>query len=156
MKGAENTSLALPTLVPGIKNVVSIAAGSNHLVAVTAEGKIYTWGVGEQGQLGRKIIGRHSTDSSLTPRAINFRPKKKSTKFVKAFCGSYHTFLLHESNTLYAFGLNNYGQLGIGREVDESCTHEPEEIDFEQEGEYVVAAAGGEHHSLLLTQTGIC
>jgi len=57
---------------------------------------------------------------------------------------------------LFAFGLNNYGQLGIGQdlELDESCTQEPTEVVMEDEDEVIVTAAGGEHHSLLLTQSG--
>ncbi|KAL3900806.1 MAG: hypothetical protein SGCHY_001086 [Lobulomycetales sp.] len=158
MKGAEKTWLSVPTPVKGLSNVISIASGSNHLVAVTQQGKIYTWGVGEQGQLGRKIVGRYASDSCLTPRAINFRPRKSSAKFIKAFCGSYHTFVLHESNALYAFGLNNYGQLGIGQDaaemLDEQCTHHPELVELPDEDEVVIAAAGGEHHSLILTESG--
>ena len=42
----------LPVLVAGFKGVVNfLAAGSNHLVAVCENGNVYTWGVGDQGQL---------------------------------------------------------------------------------------------------------
>jgi regulator of chromosome condensation len=76
------------------------------------------------------------------------------------FCGSYHTFVLQESKLgkrLFAFGLNNHGQLGTGREYsenEENVTHTPEEVEID-EGEVVVSAAGGEHHSLILTESGL-
>jgi hypothetical protein len=38
MKGAEDACLSVPTLVSELPNVVSIASGSNHFVAVTSEG----------------------------------------------------------------------------------------------------------------------
>lgn len=43
-----------PTLVTALegKNVVNIAAGSNHSAAVTDEGALYTWGKGSYGRLG--------------------------------------------------------------------------------------------------------
>ena len=30
------------------------------------------------------------------------------------FCGGYHTFAITEAGNVYATGLNNYGQLGLG------------------------------------------
>jgi regulator of chromosome condensation len=118
---------------------------------VSGEGKIYSWGVGEQGQLGRKIMERHSHESSLRPRVINFRPGgRMSSKFTHAFCGSYHTFLVHESNTVYACGLNNYGQLGIGHFQEHEF--EPEKVDGLENG--IARIAGGEHHSMILDVNG--
>lgn len=69
-----------PKLIEDLKDICSIAAGSNHVVAISTAGKIYTWGVGEQNQLGRKIIGRNPLESALTPRAINFKPKNMVSK----------------------------------------------------------------------------
>lgn len=43
----------IPTLVDTLQGVVSISSGSNHCIAVTYDGKTHTWGVGDQGQLGR-------------------------------------------------------------------------------------------------------
>ena len=36
----------------GGENVVFVAAGGDHTVAVTAGGRLYTWGAGGKGQLG--------------------------------------------------------------------------------------------------------
>ena len=147
------TAQPTPLWIQDLKNVVSIACGSNHCVAITADGKAHTWGVGEQGQLGRKIIERHVYESSLKPRAINFRYKSISSKFVKAFCGSYHTFLVLDSNHVFAFGLNNYGQLGVG-ESEREVEFEPEEIKGLNPEEGIVEIAGGEHHSMFLDGLG--
>ncbi|KAJ3091893.1 Regulator of chromosome condensation [Quaeritorhiza haematococci] len=141
-----------PMLIEELKNVVSIAAGSNHLVAVTSDGKVYTWGVGDQNQLGRKILGRHTFESSLVPRAINFRPHHlKNNKFVHAYCGSYHTFLVHETSTIFAFGLNNHGQLGVG---DTEQYDWPEKVEVVNPEAGVSEIAGGEHHSMVLNGKG--
>lgn len=147
------TTQATPLLITELQHIVSIACGSNHCIAVSAEGKTYSWGVGEQGQLGRKIIERHVYDSSLKPRAINFKPPGKAAKFVKAFCGSYHTFLLHGSQSLYAFGLNNYGQLGIGETYQEEA-FDPQRVLELKEEDGIVDVVGGEHHSMVLTNKG--
>ena len=106
--------------------------------------------------MGRKIISRHTYQASLIPRAINFKPPnhKKSSKFVNVFCGGYTTFLLHESNTVYAFGLNNYGQLGVDEMFDEEMTVVPQPVvgldpDFD-----VIQISGGEHHTIALLSNG--
>lgn len=108
----------VPKLIPELKQILQISAGTNHIVAFGRDGKIYTWGIGEQGQLGRKVMTRNVLDASLIPRTINFRPYRKTAKFLKVFSAGYHTMLVHESNSVFSFGLNNYGQLGLG-DLDE-------------------------------------
>lgn len=140
---------SVPRLVKELRNIIFIDAGANHIVAVSREGKVFTWGVGEQGQLGRKIMSRHVKESSLIPRPINFRPYKLSNKFQKAFAGGYHTFLLHETGSLYSCGLNNYGQLGTG---DTTSVEVPEEV---VGIENITSVGGGEHHTVALDSQGI-
>ncbi|EGF76941.1 hypothetical protein BATDEDRAFT_36131 [Batrachochytrium dendrobatidis JAM81] len=143
---------ALPYLMPDLKGIVQINAGTNHLVAVARDGKIYTWGVGEQGQLGRKVIARHVVDASLTPRPINFRGGHYlSSRFARAYCGGYNTFLVHEKNVLFSFGLNNHGQLGLG---DTESHDHPEAIKEIDPDHGIADVAGGEHHSLVLDGKG--
>lgn len=43
-----------PQRVPGLLNVVQVAAGPHHVVALTACGEAYTWGCGGYGRLGHK------------------------------------------------------------------------------------------------------
>ena len=42
---------SFPTSVPFINKVqfCAIATGSNHVIALTVDGKVYTWGAGEAG-----------------------------------------------------------------------------------------------------------
>ncbi|KAJ3210970.1 Regulator of chromosome condensation [Clydaea vesicula] len=140
-----------PLLVKDLNHIKFIAAGSNHLVAIGHDGKIYTWGIGEQGQLGRKILQRFEYNASLTPRVINFKPKGKSSKFIKAYAGSFHTFFVHESEEVYACGLDNYGQLGLAKTSYE-VNHTPEKVEGDFNGVNFISA--GEHHSLLLDNEG--
>ena len=100
--------------------------------------------------MGRKAISRHAIDASLVPRTINFKPFRKTSKFYAAFCGGYHTILAHESNSLYSFGLNNYGQLGLG-DLNEHDV--PEQIDLPNFGK-IKNVKGGEHFTVVLTESG--
>lgn len=166
---------ATPLKIPQLSRVVQIAAGANHCVAITDSGKVYTWGVGEQGQLGRRIMARHVSESSLIPRATNL----SRAKCVQAFCGGYHTFFLNANRQdVYAVGLNNYGQLGIGfygagaQEEEENDANEPgkkkqqQEMTIEKPARVadltdaqgnplnIKQVAAGEHHSMVLTEDG--
>ena len=73
-----------------------------------------------------------------------------SANFIGVHCGAYHTFLVHESHKLFAFGLNNHGQLGVGDSAEYS---QPELVEGLPD-QKIVKAAGGEHHSMVLTADG--
>jgi regulator of chromosome condensation len=140
-------------LIPELKNIVQISAGANHVIAVAQDGKIYSWGIGEQGQLGRKVMTRNAHEASLLPRPINFRPYRRTAKFPFAFCGGYHTILVHESNELFAFGLNNYGQLGLGDLEEHQIPDLVEGIDTTSA---IKCVSGGEHFTVILRTDGNC
>ena len=42
----------LPSIVPLESKMVSVACGRQQTTAVSAEGKLYTWGIGFEGALG--------------------------------------------------------------------------------------------------------
>lgn len=42
----------LPELIPGLTNIVDVSAGKDHVLALTDDGKIYSWGNNAYGQLG--------------------------------------------------------------------------------------------------------
>ena len=71
--------------------------------------------------------------------------------FVDLGCGGHHTFLVHESGAVFAVGLNNHGQLGVGdfEEHDVPCLVEGLSM---EDGVSIVV--GAEHHSILLTNKG--
>ncbi|AFC99501.1 Alpha-tubulin suppressor and related RCC1 domain-containing protein [Methanocella conradii HZ254] len=43
---------ATPQQVPGLENVVAIAGGSAHIMAMTGDGSVYAWGDNQGGQIG--------------------------------------------------------------------------------------------------------
>ncbi|TGZ57689.1 hypothetical protein CRM22_009894 [Opisthorchis felineus] len=97
--------------------VVKIASGQDHLVCLTDEGRLYTMGCGEQGQLGRiaerfaRTGGRHGMSALLSPAECRVRG---AVRFSDAWAGGFATFArCQATGTIYACGLNNYGQLGL-------------------------------------------
>ncbi len=66
--------------------------------------------------------------------------------------GAYHSFVLTVHGNVYAFGLNNMGQLGFGS-LEPNHTGTPTLVSA-LEGKGVSMLCGGEHHSLALTDDG--
>ena len=58
-----------PKLIESFENqiVVEISCGSAHSAAVTDEGELYTWGLGEYGRLGHG-----DTERQLKPRLVRY------------------------------------------------------------------------------------
>ena len=141
--------------------VVDIAAGANHLVAIAGEARdvLISWGSGEQGQLGRRILMRHKINGL---RPVNVTPKKRilsqygltTGSYSKIACGSYHSLAVTSSpssSSILAWGLNNYGQLGRGDSFELQMLPRPVAI---PEGCDAIDVSAGEHHSLALLSDG--
>ena len=88
-----------------IKKIVS---GAQHTVALTQCKKVYAWGDAESGKIGRELKTRYKNQQSL-------KIEKTSAKnAANIFCGRYHSFYLNDAGHVYAWGMNNHGQLGLG------------------------------------------
>jgi alpha-tubulin suppressor-like RCC1 family protein len=144
---AEN---AFPVIEPEIKSnlcykkIIKLAYGSEHWVALSHEGKIYSWGDNECGQLG--------DGNGNCCKEPEFNVFLENEKIVDIKCGSYHSLVLTEKGEVYSWGLNNYGQLGIG--IDEEFTNEPSKINLDYIVRFVDFSCG-KFHSLALTDEGL-
>lgn len=112
-------------MLPNIK-VMKIASGADHLVLLSENGRIYTCGCAEQGQLGRVAARTASRNTRqgmgplLTPSLVEFKVSKK-LEFADVWAGTYCTFAKeNKKGDIYVFGLNNYHQIG----KTETCTFE--------------------------------
>ncbi|KAI6047503.1 regulator of chromosome condensation 1/beta-lactamase-inhibitor protein II [Pisolithus marmoratus] len=140
------------------EKVVSIAAGNNHLVVLTTHGNVFTWGTGEHGQLGRKIIDRRKIHGTVPEKiALGHR----SNRAVVIGAGNYCSFAVDEVGDVWGWGLNTMGQTGTGVSELRSTSdeiHTPRKVHLLCKsalgGEVVVQIAGGEHHTLFLTSSG--
>jgi regulator of chromosome condensation len=143
-----------------VEKVVSIAAGDNHILALTTHGNIYSWGTGEQGQLGRKIIVRHKISSTVPAKVIlgkRTSGTKKPGKTVRIGAGAFTSFAVDEDGVLWAWGLNKNGQTGTGSKEDEvGVPTKVIGLNKEELGgdAVVVAMEGGAQHSVFLASDG--
>lgn len=121
------------------------------MLALNTAGTIYTWGSGEQYQLGREVMESYRS-GGLTPSTFKGVPRGKT---VKVFAGSYHSFALTEDGKVYAWGLNNYGQTGIkeGAGDDQALVKKATVVESFADRK-IVQIQGGEHHSIACDADG--
>ncbi|KAF3761706.1 RCC1/BLIP-II, partial [Cryphonectria parasitica EP155] len=141
-----------PALLPEPTKVVAIATGSNHVMTLDNKGKIQTWGAAEQNQLGRRVVERDMKASALRPAGLNF---KRGVKITKIACGSYHSFAIDGEGRVWAWGLNNFSQLGVEADAgeDDATLLQPTLVEA-LAGHVVTGIVGGEHHSVAVTEDG--
>ena len=95
-----------------------ISAGVNHPLAVGRDGSIWAWGWNSNGQLG---IG--STVNQNKPATIKDPANKAQTfKAVRSSAGQLHSLAIRQDGNLWAWGDNQYGQLGSNRTTAKSTT----------------------------------
>ena len=82
-----------------------ISAGSHHALGIKTDGSLWAWGRGASGQLGQ--------GSDLTARHI---PTRVGTDNDWAFVsgGNHHSLAIKTNGSLWVWGANDQGQLGLG------------------------------------------
>jgi alpha-tubulin suppressor-like RCC1 family protein len=93
-----------PVVVPGLKDVVQIAAGVEHSMALLKDGTVRAWGWNAYGQLGNG-----TTTKSKVPVVVKYL---KNVVYIGA--GMAHSMAILKDGTLKTWGLNENGQLGNG------------------------------------------
>ena len=148
----------IPTYAPGLHRVATLALGYDHCLAVDDLDRVYTWGKGTHGRCGH-------VDEHGNPLEYIYKPERlhlggHGTEYrTAAACGAAagieHSLVVAADGTVWAFGGNSSGQLGVfpGDGVN---TYQPRIVSFSNEPEHTVVkvvAAGG-NHSIALTDTG--
>ena len=95
-------------LVNGITDVVAIAAGDFHSLALTSDGTVWAWGGNNRGQLGNPGLVQSATPVQVAGL----------TDVVAIAAGSEHSIALKADGTMWSWGRNDFGQLGDGSGSD--------------------------------------
>ncbi|KAI3706798.1 hypothetical protein L6452_24771 [Arctium lappa] len=95
------------------RKVIAIAAGEAHTLALTGDGSVYSWGRGTFGRLGTG-----SELDQLFPAKIEFNStdRRERVKIVGVSAGAYHSLALSDDGSVWSWGSNTYGQLGVNVE----------------------------------------
>lgn len=98
----------------GPQNFVSVVVGLYHLGALLETGEVFMWGYNSNGQLG---IGAATVGSStLISPTLSIFPS--GTFLTSLAVGALHSGAIDNNTTLWTWGRNSNGQLGIGSDID--------------------------------------
>jgi len=101
------TNRTTPTQVGTVKTWSSVSAGNNYTVATRTDNSLWAWGYNNSGQLG--------TGDNNYPNYPNAPVQVGTVRtWGSVSVGTFHTVALRTDNSLWAWGQNNYGQLGDG------------------------------------------
>ncbi|XP_052027117.1 X-linked retinitis pigmentosa GTPase regulator isoform X2 [Apodemus sylvaticus] len=143
--GLKNKSnVCIPHEVTVGKPIAWISCGYYHSAFVTMDGELYTFGEPENGKLGlpSQLLINHRS-----PQRVLGIPER----VIQVACGGGHTVVLTEK-VVYAFGLGQFGQLGLGTFLFE--TSEPKIIDRIKD-QKISHISCGENHTALMTDIGL-
>jgi len=102
--------------------IEKIAAGYNHTVVLTQEGRVFVAGTNFYGQLGQSSCTRFRPVEMATAARGEAKLDSASNKhapplrFKDIACGFEHTVLLAHDDTVYVTGRNACGELGLGHQ----------------------------------------
>eukprot|EP01083_Nonionella_stella_P191782 709582_1 len=122
---------------------VRVSAGLGFSVALDSDGKVWTFGQGSSGQ-----IGNGANNDQKTPVMVQGILEDKRISTIAA--GGSHVLAVSSGGQLYAWGKNQYGQLGLGSIGNKD---EPVLVDSAVALSFVMLCAGWEH-SMALTAKG--
>ncbi|XP_075447285.1 RCC1 and BTB domain-containing protein 2-like isoform X2 [Ascaphus truei] len=127
------------------KRIVGLSYGTGpHIVIVTSEGEVYSWGHNAYSQLGNG-----STNQALTPCQVSTNLVNK--KVVNVACGSHHSMVSTADGELYAWGYNNSGQVGSGSTANQPI---PRKVTSCLQNKVVVSIACGQMCSMAVVDNG--
>ena len=133
----------IPSLVSGITGAIAISAGDQHGLAVTADGTAWGWGYNVLGQLGDG-----TTTERDAPVQVCTASSTPLSGVIAVSAGGLSSLALKADGTVWAWGWNYFGQLGIGNTTDQHYAVQVTGLS------HVVAIAAGYDHCLALTSDG--
>ena len=106
-----------PAKVDGITgNIKELIFNKYRVYALTEDGALYAWGSNRYGQLG---IGSENENETLkTPNKVNLPGNIKELITASSVYDNLPVYALMEDGSLYAWGYNPHGELGVGDEVN--------------------------------------
>ena len=143
--------------------IISISA-SGHVMALSENSELYTWGWNESGQLGDSTIGDQYTPVRVHKGeydGTSYLGDNTGNRILKISAGAQHSGVCCEDGKVYTWGHNNFGQLGNGSSIDsrtpvvtvkgecDGTTYLGDSLGFKVE-----EIALGRYHCLALIQNG--
>ena len=126
------TASSTPQLLASSPAWNLVSAGALFSLGLRSDGSLWTWGSNQDYQLGQSLL---SNTIKSTPTKITITPSPKDIS-----AGTAHAAVVLTNGTLWSWGLNDHGQLGINTTSDAT---KPTQVGVATNWESV--SAGGAH-----------
>jgi len=132
------------------ERIIQAVAGYDTSSAFTSEGRVFTWGSNVVGQLGDG-----TWNDSHKPIDISHQfDLQEDETLTNLYWGLWHSVATTSTGRVFAWGANDYGQLGDGStRAKNSPTEITYQFSLDTEEEIITFSLGGSH-SAALTSTG--
>lgn len=129
----------LPIQIGTANDWATVSAGNVHTLAVKTNGTLWSWGNGQFGQLGNGVFNSATWTVTQVGTANNWLTVSAGNRFSLA---------IKTNGTLWSWGLNNAGQLGINNLIDQNLP-----VQVGTASNWLKIDAGNQH-SLAIDNTG--
>jgi alpha-tubulin suppressor-like RCC1 family protein len=121
-----NTTTNTPTQVGSSTDWQSVSAGNAHTLAIKGDGTLWAWGNNDFGQLGVSLVGKGPATTTNTPTQVGSSIDWRSVSAGKrGSADNGNTLAIKTDGTLWAWGANSEGQLGLG---NNTTTNTPTQV----------------------------
>lgn len=147
----------IPVQIPGLSNVTAIAAGSSNSLAVTTDGSVWAWGSNDYGILGYLPTTSTCRTNTTTCSSIPGKVPGISGAISVAVGGAWSAKVLKADGTVWAWGVNLNGELGISTDskcvfvFSANCVLSPTQVPGVTD---IVAISAGDSNTLALRRDG--
>ena len=90
---------------------VQVSAGGWFALAIGEDGNTWAWGYNQYGSLGNGYSSTN-TDTNYVPQKVRYPANAGAVTAVQVSAGIYHSLAVDTDGNTWAWGYNDYGQLG--------------------------------------------
>ena len=138
--GSSDWAISQPRMITGLPNMSALSAGDEHSVVLDNDGNVWAWGKNWDGEVGNGQVS-FSQSSPVKIAGLDH--------VTEVAAADVHSLCLKSDGTVWTWGLNNAGQLGIASQIDRSLV--PVKV---ADISGVLKIAGGGEQSFAITADG--
>jgi alpha-tubulin suppressor-like RCC1 family protein len=131
-------------------SAVAVAAATHHSLVVTSKGHLYAFGLGKGGRLG-------TGNENHCPLPVRILGALEKRQVVAVSAAENHSLCVTSDGSVFAWGQNGFGQLGIPKTASSSASSEqkflPQRVEALRQS-FMVMVAAGDRHSMALSRNG--
>lgn len=102
----------VPHIVKNLSGIIAISTGLSHYMVISKNGWVWAWGNNSSGQLGNALAKKHQYKNRIYK--VNMLENVSSIS-----AGTNFSLALKKDGTVWAWGRNRKGELGIGTFKDQ-------------------------------------